>query len=141
MEENEKDTFGMLVHSCYVDNGYGDRVDILSEKGCGLDAVLLSTPDYDDSLRLATKAYHVFKYADRPVLQFQCQITLCLKYDGGCDGITPPKNCPTLYGENGVPNQLDDYSRVYRRQYGHLNRNDSNLDFYAKKPSKMNPTT
>lgn len=101
MEESEKDTFGMLVHSCYVDNGYGDRVDILSEKGCGLDAVLLSTPDYDDSLRLATKAYHVFKYADRPVLQFQCQITLCLKYDGGCDGITPPRNCPTLYGESG----------------------------------------
>ncbi|KAJ1347657.1 hypothetical protein KIN20_002780 [Parelaphostrongylus tenuis] len=210
MEENEKDTFGMLVHSCYVDNGYGDRVDVLSEKGtfvpffialvcslfqfisllfvthiclsfnqlvmigqgqfikvgwllacehevalytclssskgrvlseralhdpvsvtnalssmlssasspislspmracyaedklhgCGLDAVLLSTPDYDESLRLATKAYHVFKYADRPVLQFQCQITLCLKYDGGCDGITPPRNCPTLYGESG----------------------------------------
>lgn len=60
---------------------------------CGLDAVLLSTPDYDSSLRLATKAYHVFKYADRPVLQFQCQVTLCLKYDGGCVGITPPK-CP-----------------------------------------------
>jgi hypothetical protein len=58
-----------------------------------LDAVLLSTPDYDSSLRLATKAYHVFKYADRPVLQFQCQVTLCLKLDGGCNGITPPK-CP-----------------------------------------------
>lgn len=60
---------------------------------CGLDAVLLSTPDYDTSLRLATKAYHVFKYADRPVLQFQCQVTLCLKLDGGCNQITPPK-CP-----------------------------------------------
>lgn len=42
-------------------------------------------------MRLATKAYHVFKYADRPVLQFQCQVTLCLKFDGGCLGITPPK--------------------------------------------------
>lgn len=60
---------------------------------CGLDAVLLSTPDYDSSLKLATKAYHVFKYADRPVLQFQCQVTLCIKLDGGCVGITPPK-CP-----------------------------------------------
>ncbi|EYC01376.1 hypothetical protein Y032_0108g71 [Ancylostoma ceylanicum] len=101
IEVEQKDTFGMLVHSCYVDNGHGDRVDILNEKGCGLDAVLLSTPDYDTSLRLATKPYHVFKYADRPVLQFQCQITLCLKYDGGCDGITPPKNCPSLPGEDG----------------------------------------
>ncbi|PIO54942.1 hypothetical protein TELCIR_23683, partial [Teladorsagia circumcincta] len=73
IEVEKKDTFGMLVHSCYVDNGFGDRVDILGPKGCGLDAVLLSTPEYDSSLRLATKAYHVFKYADRPVLQFQCQ--------------------------------------------------------------------
>jgi len=30
----------MLVHSCYVDNGFGDRVDILDENGCGLDAVI-----------------------------------------------------------------------------------------------------
>ncbi|EFO86669.1 CRE-CUT-6 protein [Caenorhabditis remanei] len=101
VEGADKDTFGMLVHSCYVDNGYGDRVDILDSNGCGLDAVLLSTPDYDTSLRLATKPYHVFKYADRPVLQFQCQITLCLKYDGGCEGITPPQNCKKLPGEDG----------------------------------------
>jgi hypothetical protein len=39
IEEGGQDTFGMLVHSCYVDNGFGDRVDILDENGCGLDAV------------------------------------------------------------------------------------------------------
>ncbi|CAI4232425.1 unnamed protein product [Auanema sp. JU1783] len=100
IEVEKKDTFGMLVHSCYVDNGYGDRVDILDATGCGLDAVLLSTPDYDSSLRLATKPYHVFKYADKPVLQFQCQITLCIKYDEGCANISPPSNCPKLRGED-----------------------------------------
>ncbi|KAK6101333.1 von Willebrand factor type A domain family protein [Brugia pahangi] len=93
--QDQTDTFGMLVHSCYVDNGFGDRVDILDNKGCGVDAVLLMTPEYDETLRLATKPYHVFKYADRPVLQFQCQITLCLKLDAGCIGLTPP-NCPKL---------------------------------------------
>lgn len=31
-------------------------------------------PDYNKSLLLATKKYHVFKYADKPVLQFQCQV-------------------------------------------------------------------
>ncbi|CAJ0578611.1 unnamed protein product, partial [Mesorhabditis spiculigera] len=96
LEVEEKDTFGMLVHSCYVDNGYGDKVDVLTENGCGLDAIILETPDYDSSLRLATRPYHVFKYADRPVLQFQCQITLCIKYGGGCDGVTPPVGCPNL---------------------------------------------
>ncbi|PAV62263.1 hypothetical protein WR25_09367 [Diploscapter pachys] len=92
-EVEQKDTFGMLVHSCYVDNGFGDRVDVLDENGCGLDFVILRTPEYDSSLRLATIATWVFKYADRPVLQFQCQITLCLKYDNGCKEITPPRNC------------------------------------------------
>ena len=38
VEEGGQDTFGMLVHSCYVDNGFGDRVDIIDENGCGLDA-------------------------------------------------------------------------------------------------------
>ncbi|KAL4002319.1 von Willebrand factor type A domain family protein [Acanthocheilonema viteae] len=99
---DQADTFGMLVHSCYVDNGFGDRVDILDDTGCGVDNVLLMTPDYDETLRLATKPYHVFKYADRPVLQFQCQITLCLKFDAGCIGLTPP-NCPEL-AHNDVHN-------------------------------------
>lgn len=33
IEEGGKDTFGMLVHSCYVDNGFGDRVDIIDANG------------------------------------------------------------------------------------------------------------
>ncbi|KAI1721509.1 von willebrand factor type A domain-containing protein [Ditylenchus destructor] len=120
IEEENKDTFGMLVHSCYVDNGFGDRVDILDENGCGLDAVLLSTPDYDSSLRLATKAYHVFKYADRPVLQFQCQVTLCLKLDGGCSGITPPK-CPETKPLH-LNLQNAKRSRRLRKSRSHFNR-------------------
>jgi hypothetical protein len=33
IEQDNKDTFGMLVHSCYVDNGFGDHVDILDTNG------------------------------------------------------------------------------------------------------------
>ncbi|VDN05921.1 unnamed protein product, partial [Thelazia callipaeda] len=106
---DQTNLFGMLVHSCYVDNGFGDRVDILDDAGCGIDSVLLPTPDYDTTLPLATKSYHVFKYADRPVLQFQCQITLCLKYDAGCVGITPP-NCPEL-----ASNQINNHNVEYER--------------------------
>uniref|UniRef100_F1LDS1 Cuticlin-1 n=1 Tax=Ascaris suum TaxID=6253 RepID=F1LDS1_ASCSU len=122
------DTFGMLVHSCYVDNGYGDRVDILDQNGCGLDAVLLSTPDYDSSLRLATKPYHVFKYADRPVLQFQCQVTLCLKFEGGCDALTPP-NCPET-----LPAHLHahEHERARRRIISHQDhRGMETLDVFT----------
>ncbi|KAI6214831.1 hypothetical protein M3Y94_00314700 [Aphelenchoides besseyi] len=113
IEEGNKDSFGMLIHNCFVDNGFGDHVDIIDSNGCGLDAVLLSTPDYDSTLRLATKAYHVFKYADRPVLQFQCQVTLCLKYDGGCAGITPP-NCPETVAHHAHNHQRLRKNRLRR---------------------------
>lgn len=42
---------------------------------------------YDTDL-LAYVEAHVFKFADRAVLDFQCAISICVKTDGGCDGIT-----------------------------------------------------
>uniref|UniRef100_A0A915PXJ4 ZP domain-containing protein n=1 Tax=Setaria digitata TaxID=48799 RepID=A0A915PXJ4_9BILA len=121
---DQGDTFGMLVHSCYVDNGFGDRVDILDDTG-HVDSLSRSCEreeliDYDQSLRLATKPYHVFKYADRPVLQFQCQITLCLKYDAGCIGLTPP-NCPEL-----VHNHVHNHDRGH--EYNEVRRARSILE-------------
>ncbi|KAL3106120.1 hypothetical protein niasHT_027075 [Heterodera trifolii] len=65
--------------------------------------------------RLATKEYHVFKYADRPVLQFQCQITLCLKLDNGCAGITPPK-CAATVPRHTVTEQYTTRKRKSKRQ-------------------------
>ncbi|VDK64457.1 unnamed protein product [Anisakis simplex] len=46
-------------------------------------------------MNMAYRESLVFKFADRVVVRFQCEIRLCLKEGGGCDGITPP-NC----GEN-----------------------------------------
>uniref|UniRef100_A0A1I8BI49 VWFA domain-containing protein n=1 Tax=Meloidogyne hapla TaxID=6305 RepID=A0A1I8BI49_MELHA len=104
IEEGGQDTFGMLVHSCYVDNGFGDRVDILDENGCGLDA-----------------------YADKPVLQFQCQVTLCLKLDGGCSGISPP-HCPET-----KPRHLNELQTISRRR--------SKSKVFTKKSRRSNPET
>lgn len=103
--------------------------------------MLLSTPDYDSSLRLSTKAYHVFKYADRPVLQFQCQVTLCLKLDGGCLGITPPK-CPETkplhLQQNGAVQHGAKRSRLASRRRSRSQRIDTTnptltpLDVFTK---------
>lgn len=60
---------------------------------CGLDRHLLGTPEYSATLRLAFKETHVFKFADKPMLQFQCQISVCIKYDDGCKEITVQLNC------------------------------------------------
>jgi hypothetical protein len=89
------DTFCMRVHSCFVDDGQGDRVNLLNEDGCAIDKYLLNNLEYPADLMGGVEA-HVFKYADRPQLFFQCQITVDVKDpNGDCATQTQP-TCPVL---------------------------------------------
>ena len=54
------DTFCMRVHSCFVEDGKGDRVDLLDVQGCALDKYLLQNLEYPADLK-ALKESHVFK--------------------------------------------------------------------------------
>ncbi|CEF68089.1 Zona pellucida domain and von Willebrand factor, type A domain-containing protein [Strongyloides ratti] len=87
----DNNMYGMLVHNCYVDNGRGDVVQIIDNDGCSLDSTILDTPIYNKNWLTAVREGEVFKFADKPALQFQCKITLCNKKNGGCDKIVPPK--------------------------------------------------
>jgi hypothetical protein len=51
-------------HSCIVDDGHGDRVELLDEQGCAKDKYLLQNLDYVTDLMVGKEA-HVYKYADR----------------------------------------------------------------------------
>ncbi|CAJ0604076.1 unnamed protein product [Cylicocyclus nassatus] len=77
------DTFCMLVHSCTVDDGKGDEVPILDSNGCALDRYVLNNIEYPDDLEAGQEA-HVYKYADRDGLFYQCQITIHLKENEEC---------------------------------------------------------
>uniref|UniRef100_A0A0R3S6T1 ZP domain-containing protein n=1 Tax=Elaeophora elaphi TaxID=1147741 RepID=A0A0R3S6T1_9BILA len=72
------DTFCALVHSCFVDDGNGDMVQILNEEGCALDKYLLNNLEYPTDLMAGQEA-HVYKYADRSQLFYQCEITVTIK--------------------------------------------------------------
>ncbi|ETN68656.1 zona pellucida-like domain protein [Necator americanus] len=61
------DTFCAVVHSCTVDDGNGDTVQILNDEGCALDKFLLNNLEYPTDLMAGQEA-HVYKYADRFVL-------------------------------------------------------------------------
>ncbi|VBB31506.1 unnamed protein product [Acanthocheilonema viteae] len=84
------DVYGLLVHNCYVEDGQGEKQIIIDENGCHTDRAVLGDPTYVESLNMAYRESLVFKFADRVIVRFQCQIRLCIKDAGGCIGITPP---------------------------------------------------
>ncbi|KAI6244156.1 ZP domain-containing protein [Aphelenchoides fujianensis] len=71
---------GVLVHNCYVEDGQGEKRMVIDERGCHVDL----------DLNMAYRESSVFKFADKIGVRFLCEIKLCLKVDGGCEGITPP---------------------------------------------------
>lgn len=73
------DTFCMFVYSCFVvDPAGNDRLDLIDEQGCATDKYLMGNIEYPSDL-MGVKEVHVFKYADRPALFFQCQISITVK--------------------------------------------------------------
>ncbi|GMT05553.1 hypothetical protein PENTCL1PPCAC_27727, partial [Pristionchus entomophagus] len=88
--ECESEMYGVLVHSCFVEDGQGEKAMIVDERGCHTDHTLLGDPTYVEALNMAYRESFVFKFADRVAVRFQCEIRLCIKEDNGCDGITPP---------------------------------------------------
>ncbi|TMS40218.1 hypothetical protein L596_006621 [Steinernema carpocapsae] len=85
--------FCMKVHSCVVDDGKGDTVQLLNENGCANDKFLLNNLEYPTDLMAGQEA-HVYKYADRSELFFQCQIQIWLKDKAGDECERP--ECPAL---------------------------------------------
>uniref|UniRef100_A0A183BYZ8 ZP domain-containing protein n=1 Tax=Globodera pallida TaxID=36090 RepID=A0A183BYZ8_GLOPA len=95
--ECESDQFGMLVHSCFVEDVQGERVPVIDERGCHKDQNLLGDPTYSEALNLAYRESYVFKFRDRVGVRFSCEIKLCMKAEDGCSDITPP-NCQDSKG-------------------------------------------
>uniref|UniRef100_A0A914WWE9 ZP domain-containing protein n=1 Tax=Plectus sambesii TaxID=2011161 RepID=A0A914WWE9_9BILA len=95
------DSFGMLIHSCFVEDDAGERTAILDEHGCTMDEVLLPHLTYNSVLDLAYSQARVFKYPDNSFVYFRCQIRICSKIDNGCEGIVPPR-CDFADGNNST---------------------------------------
>uniref|UniRef100_A0A0N5BNB4 ZP domain-containing protein n=1 Tax=Strongyloides papillosus TaxID=174720 RepID=A0A0N5BNB4_STREA len=96
--ECDSDMYGMLIHSCYVEDGQGEKQMVIDNKGCHTDRLLLGDPTYVENLNMAYREGYVFKFADRVAVRFQCEIKLCAKEGGGCNGITPPVCSSSING-------------------------------------------
>uniref|UniRef100_A0A914VDY6 ZP domain-containing protein n=1 Tax=Plectus sambesii TaxID=2011161 RepID=A0A914VDY6_9BILA len=91
-DSDTADTFCMTVVNCIVSDGANDNIQLLDDQGCALDKFILGNIEYPTDL-MAGKEAHVFKYADRANLYFNCQTTISIK-EPGQECKRP--NCPEL---------------------------------------------
>ncbi|VDM56308.1 unnamed protein product [Angiostrongylus costaricensis] len=80
--------FGVLINNCYVTDGFGKKADVVNDKGCPVDPILITGIRYSTDLQRAYAESSVFKFADKPGVWFFCQIQMCMKKSGMCNGIT-----------------------------------------------------
>ncbi|CAD5211475.1 unnamed protein product [Bursaphelenchus xylophilus] len=93
--------YGVLVHNCYVTDGVNTKAEVIDSRGCPVDPILITGIRYSADLQRAYAESQVFKFADKPALWFFCQIRMCMKKDGRCDGVTPPP-CSTKEDNDNV---------------------------------------
>lgn len=80
--------FGLLINNCYVTDGFGQRAEVVDARGCPIDPILITGIRYSADLMRAYAESHVFKFADKPGVWFFCQIQMCMKAAGMCQGIS-----------------------------------------------------
>lgn len=87
--------YGVLINNCYVTDGFGKKADVIDDKGCPIDPILITGIRYSSDLQRAYAESSVFKFADKPGVWFFCQVQMCMKKHGMCDGITVSGNIVT----------------------------------------------
>ena len=66
--------FGILINNCFVSDGVKQKVQVIDNRGCPLDPILITGIRYSADLQRAYAESQVFKFADRPGVWFFCQI-------------------------------------------------------------------
>ncbi|CAK5033926.1 unnamed protein product [Meloidogyne enterolobii] len=117
--------FGILINNCFVTDGVKQRVQVIDAQGCPLDPILITGTRYSADLQRAYAESQVFKFADRPGIWFFCQIQMCMKKDGMCDGITPP-NCNGVTKTDRVSSRNGD---KYSRRGANTSKSNSGTDY------------
>ncbi|GMS84282.1 hypothetical protein PENTCL1PPCAC_6457, partial [Pristionchus entomophagus] len=88
------DTYCITVHSCVVNDGMGQKVMIVDEEGCAMDERLIPHLEYSNDL-VAGQISHVFKYADKEELFYECHISISIK-EVAAECPRPVCNAPLL---------------------------------------------
>ncbi|GMT30862.1 hypothetical protein PFISCL1PPCAC_22159, partial [Pristionchus fissidentatus] len=91
--ECDNANYGMLVKNCCVNSGSGSPVTIqvIDDRGCPISSSMLQSPlKYAPSGTLVYAEIDAYKFPDQMKVVFTCDIAVCAKVDGQCNGVTPP---------------------------------------------------
>ncbi|KAE9419070.1 hypothetical protein Angca_005110, partial [Angiostrongylus cantonensis] len=129
-ESTTPDLWCMTVHSCHVEDDAGTTFSILDERGCSIDRYLLDNIEYGPGSLQAQKEAHAFKFADKVVVNFQCNVRIDIR-DGEC----PIPNCAEPIGRQ----RLRPRSAGYIREFPLLENGSVELDVRAQQFDVLDP--
>ncbi|CAB03116.3 ZP domain-containing protein [Caenorhabditis elegans] len=142
-DQDASHVYGILIHSCYADDGHGNKFELVDDRGCSTDPFLLPQIEYEHGAISAYTNAHVFKYADKVQLYFTCTVQLCYKHDGGCEGITPPQCSGHSHGIRGSKGPAEHKFVNLEPETDHHNGNDlgSSFESTPRVPGYIKPDT
>ncbi|CAJ0945732.1 unnamed protein product, partial [Mesorhabditis belari] len=139
----ESATAGILIQNCYVEDGQGNRILIIDQNGCGVDHYVMATPNYSPDLTSAFQETHVFKFAQKTITRFTCQIRICYK-GKDCSELSPPRACPSLEERLAMVRQLRDQPSYEKKDIylslKELEKDIQKQPFPFPKPPRVNFT-
>ncbi|PAV66810.1 hypothetical protein WR25_10525 [Diploscapter pachys] len=130
--------YGVLINNCYVTDGFGKKADVIDDKGCPLDPILITGIRYSPDLQRAYAESSVFKFADKPGVWFFCQVQMCMKKHNMCKGVTPPTcegaNIKRIGGDTSE--DYDTFSKQRASSVHNGNGKQSDYDYDASKSTR-----
>uniref|UniRef100_A0A914D127 ZP domain-containing protein n=1 Tax=Acrobeloides nanus TaxID=290746 RepID=A0A914D127_9BILA len=136
-EVDTPDMYCMRVHTCSVNDGQGgEQVLVLDQDGCQVDRYVLQNLEYSSDL-VAGQGAHVFKFADKPTLHFNCQIEISVKQaPNGCKDSQPQCTGADFVTSNTVnANNPSGYSNE------NIESASSSENIYQAKNNRPQPAT
>uniref|UniRef100_A0AC35U864 ZP domain-containing protein n=1 Tax=Rhabditophanes sp. KR3021 TaxID=114890 RepID=A0AC35U864_9BILA len=85
------DTHAMLIHSCDILDGQGNKQNLIDENGCAMDDFLMQQLTYTEDRTKSFTPSNAFNFPDKISVFFNCKIRLCYRSDDGCKELSPPK--------------------------------------------------
>ncbi|KRY58751.1 Cuticlin-1 [Trichinella britovi] len=90
-EVDGKSAYAMRVHSCYLKGSENKKVLMIDADGCPTKDSFLKNISYDKDRMLVSAESSVVSLPDTESVQYECQVSVCIRGESDCEEHIPPK--------------------------------------------------